>query len=439
MPAKKAGREESEQEEWEDEEDEEEEDEGDEEENEGDEEEDEEEEEGEQAGREDADMGVQEDVLAQLLTHGAPLDDLGIEFSDTEGLECLLNRLGDSDASSKPRPWDCIKSLSLSFENDCQVGEPNVLKSLLLRLPKTITSFELHLPDSYTLPIDEPMFLQPMLQFPQIFAEKLTAFSISCDWGVQHMFGLLEHCANLEVLTLDFISMDDQWTAEQYIEAVSHLPQVKLPNLHTLRLRQSPPEIISALGTLQAPVLVNLDFEFADEGGIGLGDDLLTFLTTESNCAPLNSLRLTGVKLDAYEFCETLDELPALTRLVLDGISFDEDDLLQSLDERCKPFDFSHNGSAALRRPPFLPNLEVLELIGFVGEKNFHHLVGFISSREQLFRKWFGSDGRLKALTVAYDKDSSPLDLDSRERRDLKRRCMFLNVFPWSASLNMWH
>ncbi|RXW22354.1 hypothetical protein EST38_g3476 [Candolleomyces aberdarensis] len=435
MPAKKVRWEESEQEEGEDEEDEEDEDEGD-----GDEGDEEEDEGHEQAGREHKDMEAQEDVLVQLLKHGVPLDDLGIKFSDTEGLECLLDSLGNSDASSdKPRPWDSIKSLSLSFENDCQPENPNTLKSLLLRLPKTITSFELCLPNNYTLSIEEPMSMEPVLQLPQKFAEKLTAFSISCEWGVQHMFRLLEHCANLEVLTLDFLSMDSQWMAEQYAEATGAL-KVNLPKLHTLRLRQSPPDIISVLWYLQAPVLVNLDFEFDDEGGyLDFGGEFLAFLTTESNCAPtLKSLRIAGIQWDAIDICDTLDELPALTHLALEGVCFDEDedDILQNLEERCKP-STSHRH---LDQPaPFLPNLKVLELIGIVGQKNFHHLVGFISSREQLFRtgawssKSFGSDGRLKALTVTCNKRLSPLDLDSRERKKLKRSGMVLNVFPRST------
>jgi hypothetical protein len=330
------------------------------------------------------------------------------------------------------------------------LDEPDALGYFLPRFPKNITSFELRLPDSDYIPLGSDIRLEVpgFMELPQNFAEKLTSFSISCDWGVQHMFILLEHCANLEVLTLDFLTLSTEWewTAEQYTALIGGLPQVKLPKLHTLCLRACPPEIIGMLGSLQAPVLVHLDFELDGELDLpGVAEDLLTFLTTESNCAPtLNSLRLADIKLDALEFCQVLDELPALTHLVLEEVCFGGGDLLQKLDERCRP---SHpagpRGTEWHRREqpkPFLPNLKVLKLIDLVNEGNLGHLVRFIDSREQLYRtqawssKLVGSgDGSLKELIVGYHQDlsTSPLDLNSRQRESLKRSGMNLNIFPY--------
>jgi hypothetical protein len=412
-----------------------------------------------QVNGEAKDIEVPEDIrqVVRLLTNGVPLDDLRLECSNADDLKKLLKflPLDGSKASSKLRPWDCINSLSLSFEEGCLLDEPDALAYFLPRFSKNITSFELRLPDSKYMPLDSDILLEVpgFMELPQNFAEKLTSFSILCDWGVQHMFILLKHCANLGVLTLDFLSLysEWEWTAEECTALIGGLPQVKLPKLHTLRLRACPPEIIRMLGSLQAPVLVHLDFESVLDCQ-GVAEDLLTFLTTESNYAlTLNSLRLADIQFDAMEFCQVLDELPALTHLALQEVYFDGGDLLQQFDERCRSSQASHPGVRGIDRhlreqpKPFLPNLQVLELIGQVDGENFIHLVRFIDSREELFKfytqasrnsKLVGSaDGSLKELIVGYYHPylTSHLDPRSPLRERLRRSGMHLNIFACDA------
>ncbi|KAJ2931474.1 hypothetical protein H1R20_g5555, partial [Candolleomyces eurysporus] len=389
-----------------------------------------------QEGRQKEDKNVQpnEDVLAQLLTDGVPLNHFGVVFSDPEDLKILMDSLGDPDTSAKPRPWDGIQSLGLAFTDDCRSDEPNVLESLLLHLPDTITSFELRLTDSYAISEDESDFLfhEPILHLPEHFAGRLTSFSISCDWGAQHMFTLLEHCVNLEVVTLDFKVMEGLWTIEytDYLQT-GHLPRIKLPKLHTLCLRGVPPDVVDILWYLEAPALANLDFEFVDDGLFeddGFDYALLAFLTTQSKCAAtLKSFRLAGpLKLNPKGLCIILDELPALTYLGLDNVSFnDGEDLFQALKERCTGF-----SPGRIRRDPepFLPSLRVLEIIGQFEDDNFHHLSRFVTSREHTLRSQ--DDGRLKELVVAYSKPPSPLDLDSWERKVLNKSATVVNIHP---------
>lgn len=288
---------------------------------------DEEEDEGRRRHKDAGGIGAPNDVVVRLLTHGVPLDDLGLEFRGTEDLERLLDSLGDRDTSSKLRPWDCIKTLSLSFKIGRWV-DPDAMGPLLLRLPKTIQSFELCFPKSRHLSIDDTLFKRPLLRLSQVFAENLTSLSITCDWGIQHMYGILEHCANLEVLTFNFqyntMRSCWPWTSEyfEHLFTQDAIPLITLPKVHTLRVRESPFNFVSLLHWMEVPRVTNVDFEFEEYGemmNVGQGgDDLLAFLTTTIFNGPrigLKSLRLSGQSIhwSVEAFVRALDKLPALT------------------------------------------------------------------------------------------------------------------------------
>lgn len=379
------------------------------------------------------------DALVQLLNNGVPLDHFGVVFSDPEDLKDLVNNLGEPDPSVKPRPWDGIRSFRLVFTRVYDLDELNVLGPLVLRLPGSITSFDLDLTESGDLSLDdveELLYRDPVLHIPQSFAERLKTFSISCDWGAQHIFKLLEHCTNVETLTLNFKTMDGLWMGPytEYLQT-NPLPQIKLPKLHTLRLRDVPLDIVAFLWHLEAPVLTNLECGFVDDGLCtqdDYSDDLVVFFRDQSQCAAtLKSLRLASdVKLDPEGLCLMLDNLPALTHLSFDNLVFDDDEeFLDALKKRCAP-SFNPRGVKPLDPEPFLPNLRALELIGQVGADGFDQLSRFISLREKILRPQHG--GRLEELVVAYPKPSSfsPLDLDSWERKSLKKGALLVNIHP---------
>ncbi|KAJ2914452.1 hypothetical protein MD484_g5978, partial [Candolleomyces efflorescens] len=422
------------------EEEEEEEEEGEEgEEDEGEEQREEEEDEGE---GERKDIGDPEDVVVQLLVHGVPLDNLGLKFhGGPEDLQDLLDSLGEPDPSSEPRPWDCITTLSLSF-GDEQWDEPNAMESLLLRLPATITSLDLRIPDSYIVLPAGPMYDEPMLWFPEAFAKNLTSLSVTCTWGIQHVFSMLEHCANLEVLTLTLqTGWEGGWEVDylEWLDVRSPIPQIKLPKVHTLRLRQSSPEAVSYLRFMEAPLLANLDFEFTNSEwyyGLPFDAGLWIFLTTGSKCgARLTSLRLTGIRINAKRFCLILAKLPALACLKLEDVSFDEGDhLFRRLRKR-----FTSTSSAAKGSPqptPFLSKLRVLELIDrydddMINEDSEHDLIRFLGA-------WCSrstDSGGQKELTVGYhdQKHFSPLQYSSAYNshilKSLKRNGTRVNIF----------
>jgi hypothetical protein len=267
------------------------------------------------------------------------------------------------------------------------------------------------------------------------------------------MYGILEHGANLEVLTFNF-QYDTmrccRWTDEyiEYLFTQDAIPLITLPKVHTLRVRESPLNFVSLLHWMEAPLVTNVDFEFEDYGGemtIGLGgDDLLAFLTTTIFNGPrtLKSLRLSGrsINWNAEAFVLALDKLPALTYLAVENVDFGGDELIRQLDRRCRVS--STRGDDQVHQPElFLPNLKVLRLIGGyrLGPRNLDSLVSFISSREQLLRAqpWSmessGSDGRLKELTVSYVGPEVPGS--ERGWQALERSGMVLNIFPWQLGM----
>ncbi|KAJ2921603.1 hypothetical protein H1R20_g15490, partial [Candolleomyces eurysporus] len=86
--------------------------------------------------------------LWQLLTQGPPLHHLSFSLSNPRCFESIVKSLNSSEAQKLThRPWDSIRSLSLTFSVDWNDGAAFIFKNL----PRSVTHLELDLPSAYLL------------------------------------------------------------------------------------------------------------------------------------------------------------------------------------------------------------------------------------------------------------------------------------------------
>jgi hypothetical protein len=135
--------------------------------------------------------------LARLLTEGPSFEKLSLCCVGSLCFRALIG-LMDSLKNDKPRPWDSIKSLDLTFYEFWDETDPS---DPLFRHIPPVTSLSLYLPDRYSI-IEDGGTLDDLRIHPlSPVLANLTTFTLACDWDDTVML-VLQLCANLEVLTL---------------------------------------------------------------------------------------------------------------------------------------------------------------------------------------------------------------------------------------------
>ena len=312
-------------------------------------------------------------TILKLLTVGPSIGELNL--SDLKGRGCFQNlkRLMGAPLEEGPylRPWDCIRSLWLDFDNgvrwtsrDAQVPHQ---ESILGDLPPSLEVLKLSLPGADEA-FEEPS-TSNLINFnvPSRTLERLTHLEITCDWEGAHLLYMLEHCKNLEHLELN--ALYTELTFGEQDTTLSHRISgtgIVLPMLKTLKLEHH--LNLGYLEHLVAPALTTLDIGFtgSDERPAPLSEyyihtHLHDFIVTRSKCTEtLHTLRIYNTGFSAHELASILFELPAIEHLTLDRIDVPWVALFKALQDNVKVSNASRGGLQS--SPPCLARLATLQL-----------------------------------------------------------------------------
>ncbi|RXW23146.1 hypothetical protein EST38_g2697 [Candolleomyces aberdarensis] len=315
-------------------------------------------------------------AMAKMLTDGPNLDHLSLEYSGTQCFRNLVETFHISKAfsGSRTRPWDTVRSLSLKFRTFWS-EPPDPSASSFLHIPSSVTSLHLHLPPLGIEGRPASMTSTP-LHLPPDLLQRLTSFSIHCDWDGLQVSTALTHCQNVEDLTLGFgglVPFTDLNDPSSYSFSRS---EIVLPKLRTLRFRSLSPHNLDVFSFLTTPVLNALDIHFSienaedrlDSGQFDFTENIHKFIKKRSKCEDtFRSLSIRSAYSTAWELIQLVEGLPSITSLTFADIDFADDDSIL----------FYHN------RPTGLPRLETLELLEVSRPDFFFQgLMNFVKSRQ---------------------------------------------------------
>ncbi|KAF6762436.1 hypothetical protein DFP72DRAFT_558310 [Ephemerocybe angulata] len=302
---------------------------------------------------------AEDDALTSLLKHGPPLDHFTLTVSSTRCFRKWIGAIHSPDSPSV-RPWDTLRSFKLTF-GDEETGElwserdtDTPSQSIFSLLPPAITAFHLDLPGTSTA-FDERWEVSSSrhasISIPANVLNKLTTFTIQCDWASSKLFPLLRQCCNVETLTIDLgcrpLDESDTTFSENFFENLGAFPII-LPNVSSLHLRGTPRADI--LDNLKAPSLRSLDIGLYGRGVSQrkiFGWIVHKFLEASGAKDNLLGFRVSGRPISGKDLRRCLTGLHRLKRLTLDTVTW-SDDL----------FVFE-----AGFIQPHLPSLEVFELL----------------------------------------------------------------------------
>ncbi|KAF6744896.1 hypothetical protein DFP72DRAFT_927112, partial [Ephemerocybe angulata] len=240
-------------------------------------------------GRE-PDSHLSDPTTRRLLTQGPILDHLFIECETAKGMQDLKDWIHLNDA-----------------------GNP---RSTLGRLHFRV----------FDIP---PYLLQP--RAPQPLLQGLTSFEITCNWEGPVIPVILQHCSNVERLTVDL-----KWGELLFEEGIVNAPfpqhGIRLPKLRSLGLRRHI-NSLRILDHLHAPLLESLDigmegyevFRDWDAPGTFLEpeESIRRFLQRSKCQSTLHSLRFYCIYLqNPDDLLGIIASSPSLTHLIFDRCTF---------------------------------------------------------------------------------------------------------------------
>lgn len=126
--------------------------------------------------------------VGKILKDGIPLEHVSVRCPTQACLENFAAYI--QPFRDQPSPWNSIDSFSMRAEWD------TVPSATFAFLPLSIRSLTLDLPQ-YVRGSD-----RPWKAIPSNILEKLTHLSLTCGWHASRALKTLQHCSNLESLTL---------------------------------------------------------------------------------------------------------------------------------------------------------------------------------------------------------------------------------------------
>ncbi|KAF6761949.1 hypothetical protein DFP72DRAFT_1147765 [Ephemerocybe angulata] len=264
----------------------------------------------------------------ELLSAGPKLHKLVLQCSSQVCFRTLLENIGPEPDLMNPRPWDTLQSLKLDLTtaDSCPWDEPlEASKSLFYHLPQ-VTSLDLYIPYSCSAFEEDPTDPRTVaLNVPPRLLQGLKAFNLHCDWQGSHILAMLQHCENLETLTVDFRGAALQYDEDDILVHKLTASRLLFPKLHTLHLESTPN--IKLVDFLRAPSLRDLrfDMEYNPEElrEVEFQEPLMRFLKV-SNCQEkIQSLQLQNLTISALKLARTFLDLPSLTTVIIDRARFD--------------------------------------------------------------------------------------------------------------------
>lgn len=277
-------------------------------------------------------------TLRKLLVKGPQLDTISLARIAPICLRRLMEAI-HSSKRSEPRTFDGVRTLNIvfAFNNRSRWLElrPGVNQDpyiLFSDLPLHLTTLRLSLPSVHDIGFDQ--FANP-LRIPQEVLAGLKIFEFNSDWDILHAPRLLQFCANLEHLCLNFRARDPQFA--KYEE--DKLFEVYLPNLRTFRL-QNQYHKFEILKFFRTPALEELDIGYDkimfrhNTTVQGMSAEALSPRVPLCDFAALSGCQHTLRSLRIYGFTaphrfapEELEAIskayPSLTQLTMDKVDID--------------------------------------------------------------------------------------------------------------------
>ncbi|KAJ3522922.1 hypothetical protein NMY22_g11675 [Coprinellus aureogranulatus] len=218
----------------------------------------------------------------------------------------------------------------------------------------------------------------PEINIPPAILKRLTSLDLVCDWKLDYTFRMLQHCSNLEALTLNLNCVSDSdpdITTPRYRTAV--LPKLRIFTLRGLQ-KSSLTLFKFVYGAFQTPAIVELSLSFGQDGewcpvenGVGVGSlfdydspMILPWCLLGGELGPsltvtptLQKLTISNAVFQGDTLVEGVKEIESLTHLTLISVCFDPNSLRR----------LSLN-------PRYLPKLEMIKLVGLHRHFDFHSL-----------------------------------------------------------------
>ncbi|KAF6763297.1 hypothetical protein DFP72DRAFT_1040942 [Ephemerocybe angulata] len=322
-------------------------------------------------------------VLQRLLREGAPFSRISMEDFTPTCFKNIVRYIKTTNANGTTTStaqdwWEKVQKLVLDFrhgrgnENDpywLQSQPP--AQSIFASFPDSLTSLALYLP---VLEKNQRKFLD----IPGAVLSKLITFSLKYPWGGPQFLTDLQHCTNVENLSLslgDNMNSQSENLADQVnVTSLSHGSPIVLPKVKSLRL-----SIIGAtavakhINLLRFPGLLELSIESEDDYGKPEPySSILEAIGLFSPYAPQSFASLTVVgDIEAEDLYHLLGSITSpVTHLTTDA-SFDP----------CEFLKLAQGASAGT--PNLLPSLQSLEVRDFPCEYHLDSLFLYIKSRQK--------------------------------------------------------
>ncbi|KAF6751222.1 hypothetical protein DFP72DRAFT_1138318 [Ephemerocybe angulata] len=315
-------------------------------------------------------------LMAKLLTQGPALDHFTLNLMSLDCFRNFMTLLITNQTQGPLRPWDTLRSLKLVFspyDHKRAWDEPSDPTHSMFTLLPPVTDFQLYLPPPWAAFTRETDSKDGQVHCTSSFLGRLTSFRIKWDWVGTKLFSILQHCINVQTLTIDFDYSsplkDERWRPSMVNRFRS--PMI-LPMVTTLSLRRSS---IDILDYFRMPALLHLDIELTGdpEDAQDFGPTICIFLERSGIRETIQSLRIYSLTITNGGLFSILTRLTGLRHLTLDRVEYDG--ML-----------FQRRSSYMLdtgTRTPLLPSLERLNLLQITHCKNIQAELYYMQARDR--------------------------------------------------------
>ncbi|TEB40215.1 hypothetical protein FA13DRAFT_1724442 [Coprinellus micaceus] len=358
-------------------------------------------------------------TLVRLLKDRPTLDHFFLRISKPSCLFKLLDAISARNPSPDiPLPWVNLRSLILDFSDIDYVewdDAERAAHSVFNYLPR-VTSLTLFMPVIYAVfREDTSAARDASIHLPPSLLGNLTSFEVRCDWEGSHILRMLEHCPQLEKLTIDLFGSNLVHDDMDPLVRRAVTTRLLFPRLHTLKLESQ--KTLCVLDYLKTPALRSLYFDvFHGTSGRQVDQGFCTtfdLFMKESNCGnTLRSLELINIHTLPTGLAQSIVALRGLERLVLSQVSAILAQLLGSLASRVTE-------AAGSSDEPALPYLKDVALLKVPNHLAHQCILDFVRSLPSQLN-----------LTISYDTSRSKPHTEQWFMEQLRNREACVRVIP---------
>ncbi|KAF5310321.1 hypothetical protein D9611_012058 [Ephemerocybe angulata] len=337
-------------------------------------------------------------AISRLLAGGPSLSHFVLEST---GPGCFRNLIASIDAiqpSGHIRQWDNLTSLSLRFSAAFEAwpGHLEAIDSIFQHLPTHLTALDLRLPCSESAFHDTTDSITIPIRVPPSVLERLKTFKIHCDWPGPHILTMLQHCKNVETLTIDHLDQHPDltdFTSQALIQSFGPERRLTLPRVHTLEVRAC--DTIPCLVNLRAPALRNISFHCGESEVYKRGTSISAFFANilndflkASGVHDIQSLSIYHLAISADDLLESLVMLPSLVHVTLDDVIVVPtgpirvwEGLRKRAEEAAEALGLGLGNIPALQG--YLPNIQKLDILHASSDYPFIDVLEFLQERRK--------------------------------------------------------